>query len=87
MNTQISGFDLENNIYSNLTPLTIEECQLGVNVLTIAGNHFVIEEIKQNEKREADLTVVVGNGSHGTTYGSFKGVFPSLFINNAAKEK
>lgn len=87
MKTQINEFELDNGIYSSLTPLTVEQCQLGVPVLTKAGSHFVIEEIKPNEKRTTDLTVIAGNGSQGTTYGSFNGVFPSLYINNTAKEK
>jgi len=75
----INGFTLTDNLY-NLQPLTVAGCKVGIKVLTKAGSHFKIESILQNKNRSDDLTVEVGNGNHGNTYGSYKGVFPSLSI-------
>lgn len=78
--TTLMGFTLTNGLYDNLTPLTVDTCKKGVTVITKAGSIFKIETIYQNKNRPDDLTIEVGNGKYGNMYGSYKGVFPSLFF-------
>ena len=80
LESTINGFTLTNNLYHNLTPLTVDTCKVGVNVLTKAGSHFKVEIINKHRSRKGDLTIEVGNGKHGNMYGSYNGVFPSLKI-------
>lgn len=81
--SNIQGLTLTNNIFDDLIPLTVEACKEGITVLTKAGSIFKVETIKQNKKRPDDLTIEVGNGKYGNMYGSYKGVFPSLSIQDA----
>lgn len=76
----IQGFTLINGLYDNLTSLTVETCKIGITVLTKAGSIFKVETIEQNKNRADDLTITVGNGKFGNMYGSYKGIFPSLSI-------
>lgn len=55
--SKINGFTLTNNLYDKLTPLTVDSCKEGVNVLTRNGSHFKVEQIFQNKNRVDDLTV------------------------------
>ncbi len=75
----VGGIKTENGIWC-IKPLSVEKCKIGMTVLTKAGSLFKVEEIAKNSKRKNDLTVVVGNGAHGCTYGSYNGFFPSLSV-------
>jgi hypothetical protein len=58
----------------------VKDCKIGDIVLTFSGSVFEISEISRNKKRENDLTIAVGVGDiAGSMYGSYEGVFPSLY--------
>jgi hypothetical protein len=67
-------------LWVGLKKLEVKDCKIGDIVLTFSGSVFEISEISQNKNRENDLTIAVGiDDIAGSMYGSYKGVFPSLY--------
>jgi hypothetical protein len=67
-------------LWVGLKKLEVKDCKIGDIVLTFSGSVFEISEISRNKKRENDLTIAVGVGDiAGSMYGSYEGVFPSLY--------
>ena len=68
------------SLWKNLKKLEVKDCKLGDIVLTLSGSVFEVSEISRNKKRENDLTIAVGvSDIAGSMYGSYEGVFPSLY--------